>query len=239
MRAAALIAAMAASRQAQELRIGLQDDADVLDPDQSHTFVGLIVYTALCDKLVDIDPDLNIVPRLATDWSWSDDETELTMSLREGVVFHDGTPFNAEAMITNIDRSQNLPGSRRKSGVASVTAVGFILMNLLADTAYMILNPRMRDQKRARSPLRRPCACNLGRGCPAADRDAAAAPQPGPGEAEATPLRLVRSGARRPFRLPRHRRAVPADQAAGGNGLGRDSSPALLRLSAGDSPERA
>ena len=60
--AAALIAAMAASAQAQELRIGLQDDADVLDPDQSRTFVGRIVYTALCDKLVDIDPDLNIVP---------------------------------------------------------------------------------------------------------------------------------------------------------------------------------
>jgi len=32
-------------------------------------------------------------------------------------------------------------------GIVLVTAVGFILMNLLADTAYMILNPRMRDQK--------------------------------------------------------------------------------------------
>jgi len=32
-------------------------------------------------------------------------------------------------------------------GIVLVTAVGFILMNLLADTAYMILNPRMKDQK--------------------------------------------------------------------------------------------
>ena len=40
---------------ATELKIGLQDDADVLDPAQSRTFVGRIVYTALCDKLVDVN----------------------------------------------------------------------------------------------------------------------------------------------------------------------------------------
>ena len=41
-----------------ELRIGLQEDPDVLDPDQSRTFVGRIVYASLCDKLVDITPEL-------------------------------------------------------------------------------------------------------------------------------------------------------------------------------------
>ena len=39
---------------AQDLRIGLQDDPDILDPDQSRTFVGRIVYASMCDKLVDI-----------------------------------------------------------------------------------------------------------------------------------------------------------------------------------------
>lgn len=159
--AAALIAAMAASAQAQELRIGLQDDADVLDTDQSRTFVGRIVYTALCDKLVDIDPDLNIVPQLATDWSWSDDETELTMSLREGVVFHDGTPFNADAVVANIDRSQNLPESRRKSEVASISAVEAVdaftvrftlnapdatLLAQLSDRAGMMISPTAAEE---------------------------------------------------------------------------------------------
>jgi peptide/nickel transport system substrate-binding protein len=48
----------ASAAHAQELRIGLQSDADVLDPDQSRTFVGEIVFTSLCDKLVDITPDL-------------------------------------------------------------------------------------------------------------------------------------------------------------------------------------
>ncbi|MEI4470774.1 ABC transporter substrate-binding protein [Frigidibacter sp. MR17.24] len=118
---AALAAAMPAM--ANELRIGLQDDADVLDPDQSRTFVGRIVYTGLCDKLVDLDKDVNIVPQLATDWSYSDDGMKLVMNLREGVTFHDGTPFDAEAVVYNITRSMTLPESRRKSELSSVDTV--------------------------------------------------------------------------------------------------------------------
>ncbi len=109
--------------QAADLRIGLQEDPDVLDPDQSRTFVGRIVYASLCDKLVDITPGLEIIPQLATGWEWSDDGLELTMTLREDASFHDGTPFNADAVVANIDRSQNLPESRRKSEVKSITGV--------------------------------------------------------------------------------------------------------------------
>ncbi len=93
---------------AQDLRIGLAEDPDILDPDQSRTFVGRIVYASLCDKLVDITPELEIIPMLATGWSWSDDGMTLTMTLRDGVTFHDGEPFNAEAVAYNIDRSQEL-----------------------------------------------------------------------------------------------------------------------------------
>lgn len=159
--ASALIAAMATGAYAQELRIGLQDDADVLDPDQSRTFVGRIVYTALCDKLVDISPELAIVPELATEWSWSSDETELTMTLRQGVVFHDGTPFNADAVVYNIERSQNLPESRRKSEVASITGVEAIdeftvriilaepdatMLAQLSDRAGMMVSPTAAEE---------------------------------------------------------------------------------------------
>ncbi len=141
---------------AQDLRIGLQEDPDVLDPDQSRTFVGRIVYTSLCDKLVDITPELEIIPQLATEWSWSDDGLELTMTLREGVTFHDGTPFDAEAVVANIDRSQNLEESRRKSELSSVTGVEAVdqltvkftlaqpdatLVAQLADRSGMMLSP--------------------------------------------------------------------------------------------------
>lgn len=147
---------MATAVHAQDLRIGLQEDPDVLDPDQSRTFVGRIVYAALCDKLVDITPGLEIVPMLATDWEWSEDGLTLTMNLREGVVFHDGTPFNAEAVAANIDRSQNLPESRRTSELSSITGVEVVdeftirftlgapdatLLAQLADRAGMMLSP--------------------------------------------------------------------------------------------------
>ena len=153
---ALLLSAAAAPALAADLRIGLQDDADVLDPDQSRTFVGRIVYTALCDKLVDIDPGLTIVPQLATGWTWSEDGKTLTMTLREGVVFHDGTPFDAEAVKANIERSKDLPESRRKSELASVDSVTVVsptevalnlsapdatLMAQLADRAGMMVSP--------------------------------------------------------------------------------------------------
>src|SRR6202167_1292130 len=47
------------------LRIGLAEDPDILDPTLARTFVGRIVFASLCDKLVDISPELDIVPRLA------------------------------------------------------------------------------------------------------------------------------------------------------------------------------
>ncbi|MGV1792875.1 ABC transporter substrate-binding protein [Rhizobium sp. A37_96] len=108
---------------AVELKIGLQDDADALDPAQSRTFVGRIVYTALCDKLVDVTPDLQFVPQLATSWKWSADGKQLIMELRQGVKFQDETPFNAQAVVDNIQRYQTLPESRRKSELSSVEKV--------------------------------------------------------------------------------------------------------------------
>src|SRR3546814_15315930 len=62
--ARALLVAMPAG--AQTLRFGLAEDPDALDPALGRTFVGRIVFSALCDKLVDISPDLKVVPQLAT-----------------------------------------------------------------------------------------------------------------------------------------------------------------------------
>lgn len=158
---ATALSLMAAPAMAQELRIGLQDDADILDPDQSRTFVGRIVYTSLCDKLVDISPELEIVPELATEWSWSEDNTELTMHLREDATFHDGTPFNAAAVVANIDRSQNFEESRRKSEVASIETVEAVdeytvkftlsqpdatLLAQLSDRSGMMISPTAAEE---------------------------------------------------------------------------------------------
>ena len=56
------------------------------------------------EPLVNLGEDGAPAPALATDWQMSDDGKEWTISLREQVTFHDGEPFNADAVIANIDR---------------------------------------------------------------------------------------------------------------------------------------
>src|SRR5690349_4553689 len=115
-----LLAAMAAGASGQTLRIGLAEDPDVLDPSLARSFVGRIVFASLCDKLVDIDEKLNIVPQLATSWQWSPDNKSLTMKLRPGVTFHDGEKFDAAAVKFNIERHKTIAGSNRRGELLPV-----------------------------------------------------------------------------------------------------------------------
>ncbi|KRE17850.1 ABC transporter substrate-binding protein [Bosea sp. Root381] len=139
------------------LRIGLQEDPDVLDPHKARTFVGRIVFKGLCDKLLDITPDLKIVPRLASEWSFSADGLTLTMKLRTDAKFHDGEPFDAEAAKANLERARTLPDSLRKSELASVDSIEVVdpatialklkrpdatLLAQLTDRAGMMLAPK-------------------------------------------------------------------------------------------------
>ncbi|HHG8774661.1 TPA: ABC transporter substrate-binding protein [Raoultella planticola] len=105
------------------LRIGLGADPDMLDPHLARTYYGRFVFASLCDRLVDVDEHLKIVPGLATDWSWSDDGKTLTMNLREGVTFHDGEKFDAAAAKYNLERALTLKGSLRKSEISSIESV--------------------------------------------------------------------------------------------------------------------
>lgn len=57
------------------------------------------VYEGLLREATD---GRSFIPELATDWE--EDETGVTFTLREGVTFHDGTPFNADAVVANLNR---------------------------------------------------------------------------------------------------------------------------------------
>ena len=50
-----------------ELTVGLAEDPDQLDPTLARTFVGRIVFANMCEKLYDVDENLEIVPQLASD----------------------------------------------------------------------------------------------------------------------------------------------------------------------------
>ncbi len=58
-----------------------------------------------------------IIPALAETWSVSDDQTVYTFKLREGVTFHDGTPFSAEDVVATFDRVINPPDNISISGI--------------------------------------------------------------------------------------------------------------------------
>ena len=152
-----LLLGLGAMAQAQTLRVGLAEDPDVLDPTLARTFVGRVVFAALCDKLLDIDEKLNIVPQLATSYEWSADNKALTMKLRQGVTFHDGEKFDAAAVKFNIERHKTMPGSNRRGELAPVASVDVIdpstvrlnlsapfspLLAQLADRAGMMVSPK-------------------------------------------------------------------------------------------------
>ncbi len=156
---------------AQVLRIGLAEDPDVLDPTQARTFVGRIVFAALCDKLVDIDEKLNIVPQLASGYEWAPDSKSITFKLRDGVTFHDGEKFDAAAVKYNLELHKTLKGSNRSGELRPVTSVEVIdpltvrlnldapfapLLAALADRAGMMVSPKAAEalgDKFATSPV--------------------------------------------------------------------------------------
>ncbi|MBV8926055.1 MAG: ABC transporter substrate-binding protein [Bradyrhizobium sp.] len=151
--AAALLSVLfflAANAQAQTtLRIGLAEDPDILDPTLARTYVGRIVFSALCDKLFDIDEKLNIVPQLALGYDSSADGKEMTIKLRPNVKFHDGEPLDAEAAKYSIERHMTMPGSFRKSELASVDHVEVLdplTIKLVLKTRYAPLIAQLTDR---------------------------------------------------------------------------------------------
>src|SRR6516225_6196317 len=78
-------------------------------PDQGfegNRFTGLTMYDALTMwDLSSADKASVVIPGLATEWKVDDaDKTKWTFKLRPGVTFHDGSPFNADAVVWNVDK---------------------------------------------------------------------------------------------------------------------------------------
>ena len=79
-------------------------DFTTMDPvDTSDTLSGGI-QRLIMDGLFGFDDDMNQIPMLATKWEANDDATEYVLTLREGISFSDGTPWNAEAAKANLDK---------------------------------------------------------------------------------------------------------------------------------------
>jgi peptide/nickel transport system substrate-binding protein len=87
------------------LIVGQIAEPKALDPAAVTAVNDFRILMNVYDGLVRYkDGTLEVEPALATVWEISDDGTEYTFTLREGVTFHDGSPFNAEAVKFNFDR---------------------------------------------------------------------------------------------------------------------------------------
>jgi len=154
---AALTVTGAAHAQKKTLVVALNQDPDILDPTLARTYVGRIIFSHMCEKLYEIDEGLRIQPQLAAAMpAISDGGRTVTIKLRSGVKFNDGTPMDAEAVKLSLERHRTLKGSNRASELAPVEATEVVdpltvrlrlkapfspLLAQLTDRAGMPLSP--------------------------------------------------------------------------------------------------
>lgn len=140
-----------------DLVMALSAEPDVLDPTTSSSLYTRYVMETMCEKLYDIDEAGEIVPMLATELpEVSQDGLTVTFPLKEGVQFADGTPFDADAVKTSIERHLTKEDSSRRSELGPITEVTAVdehtveidyetpfapLTAVLADRAGMIMSP--------------------------------------------------------------------------------------------------
>ena len=85
----------------------LQDPGQPPDPDMYYAGQGLLLTTNLYEGLLQFkggQAKAELEPLLATEWTASPDNKVFTLKLREGVKFHDGTPFKSDAVKGSFDR---------------------------------------------------------------------------------------------------------------------------------------
>jgi peptide/nickel transport system substrate-binding protein len=88
----------------QVLNINMRVPPTDLDPQRESAASGKMVLGNVFDRLVSLDSNMEVVPELAKSWDISDDGLTYTFYLEDGVTFHDGTPFNADAVKFSFER---------------------------------------------------------------------------------------------------------------------------------------
>lgn len=90
-----------AKTQDKILKVGIFADFVTLNPAKSAALIDEELYNNIYDPLLKLTTDGKLEPSLATKWTVSSDGKMYTFDLRNDVKFHDGTPFNAQAVIDN------------------------------------------------------------------------------------------------------------------------------------------
>jgi peptide/nickel transport system substrate-binding protein len=130
-----------------ELIFSATADATTLDPhnttDSQSDQVVWMVYNAL----IKFDEDMNIVGDLATDWNVSEDGRTWTFDLRQGVRFHDGSPFTAESVRLNFERVLDPEQNHKRlplfNMIASVEVIDDFTVAITTEYPFGAFEPTM------------------------------------------------------------------------------------------------
>jgi peptide/nickel transport system substrate-binding protein len=110
------------------LRYGLNQEYPTIGyPTTQQYSSGPLVLDIALESLLNLDSKGNVIPWLATSWKSDDSAPSLTLTLRQGVKFHDGTDFNAAAAKWNLDQVI----TAKKAEVASVKSVDVVDNNTI------------------------------------------------------------------------------------------------------------
>ncbi|TNH26919.1 ABC transporter substrate-binding protein [Micromonospora orduensis] len=148
----------AAVKKGGKLVIALSAEPDALDPTLSRSLYSRYVFQAMCQKLYDVNEQAQVVPQLATALpTTSGDGRTVTIPLRQGVRFADGTPFDSAAVKATLQRHLTNSRSARRSELGPIDGVDTPdaqtvvlrlkqpfapLVGALADRAGMIMSSR-------------------------------------------------------------------------------------------------
>ncbi|NQX28234.1 ABC transporter substrate-binding protein [Microbacteriaceae bacterium VKM Ac-2854] len=107
------------------LTLGSVNDIKSFDPAQAHLGHQMPIYQASYDTLILRSPEGELQPMLATAWEYNEDQTVLTLTLRDDVTFSDGAVFDAAAAKANLDHfmTANGPDAAQASSIDSVAVV--------------------------------------------------------------------------------------------------------------------
>ena len=124
-----------------KLVVGWAEPVDTLNPATTGNRDVGPIDSNIFDTLIWLTPDFKITPDLATQWSVSPDGKTYTFTLRQGVSFHDGTPFDADAVVANIDyitskATQSNIGLSLLGPCTSAKAVGKYTVQIACSTPY-------------------------------------------------------------------------------------------------------
>ena len=146
--AMALAPAPAPAQSQGELRVALPWTPENLDPTMNLSSIRAAVGVSLFDSLVGRDADNRIVPQLAESWRLLDDQT-WQLKLRRGVAFHNGEPFDAEAvrftMQRVLDPEQKSPNRANIAEIARIEVIDSHTVNLVTRRPYAPLLNRLLD----------------------------------------------------------------------------------------------